>query len=348
MRQQQSTPIQSIAILRLSALGDVCMMIPLVLQLKQHFPHCSIYWIISESVYPIVSGLPGIRFVVIKKPKCLRDFLRLKKQLRPFHFDVLLLAQASMRAHLVSRCVRANTKYGYGPLHQKDGHRWCIDKTVLAKPEHTVDGFLRFGHALGVAAQPARWQLPLPESVVASVKRQSAGLSRPVTVCLTASKQERDWPVARYVLLLKQLKSMYHITPILIGDNTARATSAAHAVMAQVPDCMNLVGQTNLIEMAAWIGSSHFLIAPDTGPVHVATALDIPVVGLYAVASAVKSGPYHSHAWVVDQYAQAVDQLIGRSADQLPWQHRLHHPLAMTMIEVEEVYQRCALLCASW
>ena len=62
------TDITSICIVRLSALGDVLMVVPLIRTLQARFPKASITWVISRPAYDLVEGLDGVEFIVIKKP----------------------------------------------------------------------------------------------------------------------------------------------------------------------------------------------------------------------------------------------------------------------------------------
>ena len=85
------TPLESIhriAILRLSALGDVCMVVPVIRTLQKALPQVHITWFISRPAYDLVEGLPGIEFVVIEKPKTPLDYLRLRKRLKNARYDV--------------------------------------------------------------------------------------------------------------------------------------------------------------------------------------------------------------------------------------------------------------------
>ncbi|NNG14393.1 MAG: hypothetical protein HKM22_04465, partial [Gammaproteobacteria bacterium] len=61
--------IHRIAILRLSALGDVCMVVPVIRTLQQALPQAQITWIISRPAYDLVEGMDGVEFIVIDKPR---------------------------------------------------------------------------------------------------------------------------------------------------------------------------------------------------------------------------------------------------------------------------------------
>ena len=93
--------IDTIALLRLSALGDVVMMVPMVRTLQKTFPKLEITWVISKPMHALLEGLDGVEFIVIDKPKSVFDYLKLRKQFKAYHFDVLLAAQANLRVNLI-------------------------------------------------------------------------------------------------------------------------------------------------------------------------------------------------------------------------------------------------------
>jgi heptosyltransferase I len=103
---------------------------------------------------------------------------------------------------------------------------------------------------------------------------------------------------------------------------------------------LNLCGKTTPKQLAALLGQVDVLIAPDTGSVHIARAMDTPVIGLYAVASPKLTGPYQRMEYCVDRYPQAVKKFLGKDVNQLLWNTRVHHADAMSLIEVDDVMQQ--------
>jgi heptosyltransferase I len=107
---------------------------------------------------------------------------------------------------------------------------------------------------------------------------------------------------------------------------------------------LNLIGQTTPKQLAAVLGKVRALVAPDTGPVHIATAMGTPVIGLYAVAPPELSGPYLSRHLVVNCFPQAVRQMLGKDPDAAAWGTRVHSAKAMALIEVEPVLEKLAMV----
>ncbi|MDI1351165.1 MAG: glycosyltransferase family 9 protein, partial [bacterium] len=118
--------IKTICIVRLSALGDVLMLVPLIRTLQAGLPQAKLTWIISRPAYDLVADMDGVEFLVIDKPKSLADFWHFKKQMRHRQFDVLLAPQASFRTNLLYPLIKAKRKIGYDAHRAKDGHRWFV------------------------------------------------------------------------------------------------------------------------------------------------------------------------------------------------------------------------------
>jgi heptosyltransferase I len=114
---------RSIAVLRMSALGDVVMTLPLLRTLQKAFPRTKIHWIVSRPFDTIVQGISGIELIVIDKPRGPLSYWRLFRQMQAYDFDWLLVPQASMRANLVTAVTRAKRKIGFGALHARELQR---------------------------------------------------------------------------------------------------------------------------------------------------------------------------------------------------------------------------------
>jgi heptosyltransferase I len=109
---------------------------------------------------------------------------------------------------------------------------------------------------------------------------------------------------------------------------------------------LNLCGKTTPKQLAALLSHLEVLIAPDTGAVHIARAMDTPVIGLYAVASPKLTGPYQRMEYCVDRYPQAVRKFLDKDPDPIPWNTRVHHSEAMGLITVGDVMQQLEKLLA--
>ncbi|ABS77541.1 ADP-heptose--LPS heptosyltransferase [Coxiella burnetii] len=334
--------IRSIGILRLGALGDICLTVPLVRLLQKHLPQTEIYWIISRPLYSLVEGLSNVKFIVIDKPKTIADYWGCYLQFKSYYFDALLVPQATLRSNILCALTRAKVKYGYGKLHSRDLQRWFVNKTVTAKPEHLVESFLRFAEPFGIFDKEIDWRLPVEESDREWAKSQLASFpGKWVAICPGASKVERNWLSERYAAVVNQLKKQWDFNVVLIGGTSSLEKKMAQEISDQLDaPSLNLVGKSSLKRLTALLNEVDVLLSPDTGPLHIAQAMGTPVVGLYAVAPPEKTGPYFSQRWVVNKYPLAVKTILKKDPAKVSWHERVHSSNAMKLIEVSEVVSK--------
>ncbi len=329
--------IKSICLVRLSALGDVLMVVPLVRALQRAMPDAKLTWVICRPAYDLVEGMDGVEFIVIDKPRNLADYWRFKKQLHTRSFDVLLATQASLRANLLYACIRAKRKIGYDRVRAKDGHGWFIDETIPPGDDHTLDGFLKFAHALGVIKPEVRWDLPIPDDAKRWVGEQLSSVTSPFCIVNpAASKPERSWSAERYIEVIRFIQKEYNMPVILTGGPGDNDKILGDAIATEVP-VINLIGKTKPKLLLELIRRATLMLCPDTGPSHMACAVDTSVIALHAVTNVNISGPYTYRHQAVNVYPEAVRQVLGKTLETCPWGTHVHGFEAMTLISVEMV-----------
>ncbi len=334
--------IKSICVVRLSALGDVLMLVPLIRTLQANLPDASITWVISRPAYDLVEGMDGVEFIVINKPNSLADYWRFKKQLKGRSFDVLLAVQASFRANLLYPLIRASRKIGFDYQRAKDGHKWFINETIPAGEEHNLEGFLKFAQMLGLKKQVLRWDLPITEADYEWARTHLPSQGPILLVNPAASKPERSWTVERYVAVIKEAQQRWQAQVVLTGGPGVFDRELADAISKQV-NCTDLVGKTKPKQLLAVISQAHALLCPDTGPSHMASAVGTPVVALHAVTNYQISGPYTFKHLVVDCYPEAVATLLKKETDDV-WGTKVHGEEAMKLIQVDAVLAKLATI----
>jgi len=335
-----STAPKHIAFFRLSALGDVVLAIPMIRAMQKAWPDVKITWITSSAVYPLLEGLDGVEFLVIKKPGKIKDYLELRKLFKEFEFDILIAAQASFRTNLIYPHINAKRKIGFDNGRAKDLHSWFVKEQIAPADEHLAEGFMGFAKHLGIAVPSKEnftWNMHISDEDKAWAKAQRKK-EKYIAINAAASKAERTWKAEHYANLIDATVQKYDCQVVLTGGPAANEIELAAEIekLASSP-IDNLVGKTKHKQIAALLGEVDCLIAPDTGPAHIAVAMETPVIGLYAVARSGLSGPYQAPDYTVDKYPEAVDKYLGKSFEQAGWHERVHHAEAMDLIKVEDV-----------
>lgn len=328
----------SICIVRLGALGDVLMLVPLIRTLQATLPDTSLTWVISRPAYDLVEGLEGVEFIVIEKPQGFIDYWRFKQHMRARQFDILLATQASFRANLLYPLIRASRKIGFDLLRAKDCHRWVINETIAPGHDHTVDGFLKFADALGLEKKDIRWDLPRLAADEAWAKQHLPKTTAPIVlVNPAASKPERNWALDRYIAVIQHLQSRWQAEVVLTGGPSAYDKMLGDAIVNAVPGVTNLIGKTVPRQLMAVIAQADLMLCPDTGPSHMGAAVTTPVVALHAVTNKEVSGPYIYRHLAVDCYPEAVKTVLKSTMNANTWGLQAHGSEAMKLISVANV-----------
>ena len=338
-------PPQSLCILRLSAIGDVCHVVPIVRTLQHAWPETRITWVIGRIEARLMSLLPGVEFITIDKRSLRGGALALRQALRGRRFDVLLHMQYALRASLYSMLIRADLRVGFDRARARE-LQWlfCNRRIAARRNQHVLDSFFGFPEALGITERRLEWKLPIPEAAQAWARERIADGARTLIVCPCSSRRARNWLVERYAAVIDHAVRRHGLQVLLCGapSDFERAMASDIERAANVP-VRNIVGTDTLPQLLALLARATVLLAPDTGPAHMATMVGTPVIGVGATTRSARSGPYLSRQWCVDRYAEAALKFRGRPADQLPWNETIEDDGAMALVETAAV---CAQLDA--
>jgi len=332
----------SLCLLRLSAIGDVCHAVSMVTRIRQTRPDIKIVWVIGKVEYSLLKGMDGVEFVVFDKKGGTQAIKNVKAALKHYSFDALCVMQVALRANWLSRQIKANIRLGFDAAHSKEGHSLFINKRIapLHHP-HVLEGFHAFADALGVPQQAKlNWDLPLSaddRALSVSLKQAHGEF---VAICPAASKLERSWLPERYSQVIEHC-SAKGLTPVLCGGpGPIDKLLAAQIIQHYDGDLVSLVGKTSLKQMLAVLSDARFVISPDTGPAHMATMVNTPVVGLYAHSNPRRTGPYLSLDNVMNAYDAHILEQKGKPWDQLKWGTRAKGNDLMHSITVEQVVEK--------
>ncbi|MBU3824296.1 MAG: glycosyltransferase family 9 protein [Candidatus Oceanisphaera merdipullorum] len=330
------SPPNSLCLLRLSAIGDCCHAIALVQAIQKQWPNTQITWITGKVEASLLQLLPNVEIIVFDKSAGWRAYTQLWRTLKGRKFDALLHMQAALRASIASLGIRANYRLGFDKSRAKDGQWLFTNYKVTAETEHVVDGFMAFGQALGLTDTKPHWSLELPEADQLWAQRYQ--VQQPLLlICPAASKAYKNWTSEGYAKLAEYA---HHkgMQVILIGSPARQERELAAKIEQLTPHIAeNLVGKTSLPQLLALIKVARLVMAPDTGPTHMATLVGTPVLGLYAHHNPARTGPYYCRDYVVSVYEAALLAETGKTADQLPWRTRVKNAQAMQLIDIEQV-----------
>jgi heptosyltransferase I len=342
-------PPRSLCILRLSALGDATHVVPIIRTIQHAWPATRITWIIGRPESRLLSLLPGVEFITIDKRSLRSGARTLRSALRGRRFDVLLHMQLALRASLFSMLIPATLRLGVDRVRARE-LQWLFTNRRIAprSDEHVLDSFFGFTDALGIAERRLEWNVPIPTEAQQWARQQIPDGQPALIVSACSSHRARNWSVDRYAAVIGHAVRRHGLAVLLCGgpNDYERGVAAAIERAAGVP-VRNLVGADTLPQLLALISRARALLAPDSGPAHMATMVKTPVIGLYAATRIARSGPYLSRQWCVDRYAEAALRFRGRPANELAWTEKIEEPGVMELIEVDAVCERLDALLAA-
>ena len=335
-------PPDNICILRLSALGDVTHVVPAVRALQSNWPETSITWIIGKLEHRLLGGMDGVEFIIFDKRGGLAAVKDLRQQLQGRSFDILLHMQVALRANLLSRLVKAPLRLGWNRERSRDRHHWFINQQVASMPfQHQVQGFLEFPRALGLQVDTPRWDLPVTPADRAWAEQQLPGDQPTLVISPCSSHVLRNWSVERYAAVADHAAGVLGMRVVIAGGpGELEKTTGAAIEAAMSHAAINLVGRDSLTQSMGLLERATVLLSPDSGPVHIASALGTPVIGLYAATWSRRSGPYNSLDLTVDCFAQAARKFRGKEPEELRWGTRIEAPGVMDLVSTDAVIKK--------
>ena len=338
---------RSLCLLRLSALGDVTHVLPLLHTLRSAWPEVAVTWVIGKGERRLLDGLPGVRFVEYDKKSGIKGMRALRRDLGE-RFDVLLQLQVSARANLLSAFIPAKRRIGYDRSRSKDGHGLFINERIDDRPGiHVLDAIGSFAEALGLHRDAVVWNLPVPDEAHAWARAQWGDDGRrTLMVSPCSSHALRNWRAERYAALADHAAAQgWRI--VLCGGRSALERDTGDAILAAMrarDGVLDLIGKDTLKQLPALLARADLLVTPDSGPMHIANAMGTKVLGLHAASNPNRSGPYSDRRYCVDRYDDAARKFRGKPASELKWGSKIEAEGVMDLATVDDAiaaFERC-------
>jgi heptosyltransferase I len=284
-----------VCLVMLSALGDVVHALPVVTAIKRHAPATRLTWILQPGPAALVRGHPAVDDILLFERRRgwpgLRD---LRRELRTRPFDLVLDLQPYFKAGLITAFTQAPVKLGLDRRRARDLNWLFTTHRIPPRPlGHIQDQFLEFLDAIGVPRGELAWGLRVTEEERAAARARLDRVAGPlVGLVVATSKPRKNWLPSRFAELAGRLRDAHGARCVLLGDTTPMERAAADAIVAGTDaGPLDALG-CGLRETVALLEACDVVVAPDTGPVHLCVALDVPVVALFGYTNPRRFGPY--------------------------------------------------------
>lgn len=295
---------ENILIIKPSSLGDVIHALPVLRVLKNKFPEARISWIINKELSELIEGSPYIDeiFLFHRKrwynwlnlPVNLIDFTKFIFRIRKRRFDTVIDLQGLMRSGIISFLSGSSCRIGFENARELSPF-FYTDKILLPdKKIHSVERYIYTAKSLGADDTERDFTIRISDEDIESVenflKEKGVGDTKRIVVVNPWARWEtKCWPIQNFLSLIERLRKE-GLLPILISGNEFKEDTEELIKRFSEPP-IAFLGQP-LKRLTALLKRSHLLVTNDSGPMHIAAAVNTPVVALFGPTDPLLTGPY--------------------------------------------------------
>ena len=298
-----------VCIVLLTGVGDVVHGLPVANAIRRAWPKAHITWVAEPAPSYIVRPHEAVDDVVVYyKSQGLAGVRTLWRDLRRHEFDITLNLNVYTKSVWPTLFSGASRRIGFDKHRSFEGVWLASNEHLPSRPRaHTQDMFLEFVEKLGVRTDPIEWRITFTEDE----QRAQAAFFEPlrdrpvVSVVPASANAKKDWPAAYNAELVDALHADFGFRVLLTGGPGERETALAREIGERASHKPVWAMGDGVRRMMWTIAGSDLVIAPDTGPVHIARACDVPVVGLYGHTNPWRVGPWRrfEDLWI-DHYTE--------------------------------------------
>jgi heptosyltransferase I len=273
-------------------------------------PHAEVTWIAEPAPAQVLKHHAHLHRVVVFRPRDgIRGVLGLRREMQGFQADLTLNIQRYFKGIWPTVFSRARYRVGLPRSKTRDGVRFSLTHSLQDGPwKHTQDMFLDFRGALGVPRDaPVTWDVRLSLEEEEEGRALCATLSgRPVaSLVLASANPAKDCPPSLLAEVADALAEDYGFEVMLLGGPSSRERNIVSEVLRQASTPPVDATGDSVRRLMTRIAVSSLVIAPDTGPLHIAHAMGVPVIGLFGHTNPWRVGPYQRFRdLVVDRYTE--------------------------------------------
>ena len=294
--------LKNILIIKLSAIGDVIHALPVSHAIKETFPDAKITWVVEPPAYDLLKINPCVDKIILFRKKDFRTLKGFAKLFFPFRrelqretYDAVLDLQGLFKSAAISFFAKSNIKLGICNMRELSDK---ISKPVIGEHStgHIVERYLDTARAIGCRVDEIKFPLEVPPNEIkkADSITNHAGLragNSYAILAVGANWVNKRWKVENFAELADWLYDL-QIVPVIVGNGAVDVQRAAEIESLMEIPPINLVNQTNLPQLVHVVKNSKIVIGGDTGIVHLAAGLKVPVVMLMGPTDANRNGAF--------------------------------------------------------
>jgi len=283
----------NILVIKIGSIGDVILITASLRAIRKKFPHAKIHCLVGKESRKILHNCPYLDGIIIYnisgKDRGWLRLIKLSKKLRKHRFDMVIDFQNNRKSHLLAFLSFAKETFGY-----KNG-KWGSLLSVPIKDTHKdmppVAHQFQVLEKMGIKYKSNTYLELWPSTMdrqYAQSLLDSEWLGREtniigINIAASARWQTKNWPV-EYIANICDELSKKNMRVIITGIEKDRPL-ARHLLSVTKSKPANFIGKTDILQLAALVQKCKVFLTPDSAPLHVATAMQVPVIALFGPTS---------------------------------------------------------------
>ncbi len=325
-----------ILICRLSAVGDCILTMPMLCALRDRYPRAHLVWVAEPGPATLLKDHPALDQLIVVEKGWLKSWAKIRavrQQLRALHFDVAVDPQSLSKSAILAWLSGARRRLGFQAPRGRELSLWLNTDFVKPSAEHLLDCQLELLQPLGVDAPRIEYRLPVDpqaEEVAEAFLLRAHLQGGFVAMNPGAGWDSRLWPADRFGCVARELGQRHQVSTLAVWGGQ-RERTWAEQIVAHSGGHAVLAPPTSLPELAALLQRARLLVAADTGPLHLASAVGTTCVGLHGTTRYQASGAHGDrHISIQEWYQGGRRRARRRAAND-----------AMQAIQVDRVVKAC-------
>lgn len=285
-----------ILIIKPSALGDIVHTLPILNLLRTRWSRAHISWLVTPGFAGLLEGHPQLDEVIRFErrrfghswwhPGSAVGLIQFVRALRQKRFDLVIDLQGLFRSGWLAWVTGSRARIGFADARELGWMFYTHRVPVHTWDQHALERYLSIAEALGCGRRPVGFQFPPMEALIPPIVE-------PYAVLLPGTNWEtKRWPIESFAQLVGPLRERFGLRSVVAGANDAIELATRLRALAEGEQVIDRTGKTSLRQLVSLLAGAAVVVANDSGPMHIASALGRPMVTMFGPTNSIRTGPY--------------------------------------------------------
>ncbi|MFQ3675667.1 MAG: lipopolysaccharide heptosyltransferase II [Endomicrobiia bacterium] len=291
--------MKKILIIKPSGIGDIVHSLPVAIGLKKIFPESTLHWLIFNKFASILKNVNYVDKIILwDRDGGIKEFFRVLNEIRREKYDLTIDLQGLLRTALLNRFSSAKSILATSLLRE---FSWLLEKPI-AKYDDNLHAVERNYEVVKFLAKK---EIPSPKKFLPwlettkdekeKAKKLLNGKSNIITFSVGSRGKHKIWPYENFIELINRMSKEIFFVPVFVGSKEEKYL-VENIILGIVCPYINLVGETDLRDIVGVLEQSKLVIGNDSGIIHIAAALNKPVLAIFGATNPKWYYPYNDNS----------------------------------------------------